>query len=50
MAERKTKTRTRKREKKNVPVGLAFIQSSFNNTTITFTDPLGNLRSRAPGP
>ena len=45
MAERKT--RTRKREKKNVPVGLAYIQSSFNNTMITLTDPNGNVISRA---
>lgn len=43
MAERKTKTRTRRREKKNVPAGLAYIQSSFNNTTITLTDPNGNV-------
>jgi len=47
MAERKAKTRTRKREKKNVPAGLAFIQSSFNNTTITLTDPNGNVLSWA---
>ena len=45
MAERKAKTRTRKREKKNVPTGLAFIRSSFNNTTITLTDPNGNVLS-----
>ncbi len=48
MAERKTtKTRTRKREKKNVPTGYAYIQSSFNNTTITLTDPNGNVLSWA---
>lgn len=47
MAERKAKARTRKREKKNVPTGLAFIQSSFNNTTITLTDPNGNVLSWA---
>ena len=45
MAERKT--RTRKREKKNVPVGLAYIQSTFNNITITLTDPNGNVLSWA---
>ena len=45
MAERKT--RTRKREKKNVPVGLAYIQSTFNNITITLTDPNGNVLSSA---
>ncbi len=47
MAERKAKARTRRREKKNVPTGLAFIQSSFNNTTITLTDPNGNVLSWA---
>ncbi len=45
MAERKT--RTRKREKKNVPVGLAYIQSTFNNIAITLTDPNGNVLSSA---
>ena len=45
MAERKT--RTRRREKKNVPVGLAYIQSTFNNITITLTDPNGNVLSSA---
>lgn len=45
MAERKA--RTRRREKKNVPVGLAYIQSTFNNITITLTDPNGNVLSWA---
>ena len=45
MAERKK--RTRKREKKNVPVGLAYIQSTFNNIAITLTDPNGNVLSSA---
>lgn len=45
MAERKK--RTSKREKKNVPVGLAYIQSTFNNITITLTDPNGNVLSSA---
>ena len=31
----------KKREKKNVPVGIAHIQASFNNTIITFTDTRG---------
>ena len=38
MAERKRATKTRRREKKNVPVGHAHIQASFNNTIITITD------------
>ncbi|MDR3320596.1 MAG: 30S ribosomal protein S11 [Desulfovibrio sp.] len=32
----------KKKEKKNVPVGLVHIQASFNNTIITFTDTRGN--------
>jgi len=35
--------RTRRRERKSVPVGKAFIQSTFNNTIITLTDPAGNI-------
>jgi small subunit ribosomal protein S11 len=45
MAERKRATRTRRRERKNVPVGHAHIQASFNNTIITITDPAGNAIS-----
>lgn len=41
MAERKV--RTRKRERKSVPRGRAYIQSTFNNTLITLTDPNGNV-------
>ena len=34
----------RKRKiKKNVPVGVAHIHSTFNNTIITITDPAGNV-------
>jgi small subunit ribosomal protein S11 len=43
MAERKTKTRTKKREKKNVPSGHAHIQATFNNTIVTITDPGGGV-------
>ena len=43
MAERRRgPARTRRRERKNVPVGRAYIQSSFNNTLVTITDPQGN--------
>src|SRR5215213_5089353 len=38
MAEKKRATKTRRREKKNVPAGHAHIQASFNNTIITITD------------
>ncbi|MDE3078011.1 MAG: 30S ribosomal protein S11, partial [Chloroflexota bacterium] len=35
--------RQRKREKKSVPRGQAHIQSTFNNTIVTLTDPNGNV-------
>lgn len=40
-------TRTRRRERKNVDVGIAFIKSSFNNTIVTITDKKGNAISWA---
>ena len=43
MAERRRgPARARRRERKNVPAGRAYIQSSFNNTLVTITDPQGN--------
>ena len=36
---------TKKREKKNVPLGVAHIQASFNNTIITITDKTGGALS-----
>jgi small subunit ribosomal protein S11 len=33
----------RRRERKNVPRGKAFVASTFNNTIITLTDPNGNV-------
>ena len=47
MAEKKPRGRTRKRERKNIPVGRAYVQSSFNNTVITLTDLNGNVISWA---
>ncbi len=41
----KAKRGAKKREKKNIPLGLAFVQASFNNTIITFTDTRGNAVS-----
>lgn len=39
----KTKKKVfKKREKKNVPEGIAHIQATFNNTIVTITDPQGN--------
>ncbi len=38
------KKRARKRrERKSIPAGRAYIQSSFNNTIVTLTDPQGNV-------
>jgi len=34
-----------KKIKKSVPLGLAYIQSTFNNTIVTITDPDGNVIS-----
>jgi small subunit ribosomal protein S11 len=42
LAKRKTTTRTRRRERKNIEHGAAHIKSSFNNTIITITDLQGN--------
>jgi small subunit ribosomal protein S11 len=36
---------TRKKDKKNIPSGVAHIQSTFNNTIVTITDPGGNVVS-----
>lgn len=41
----KKQARTRKHERKNVEVGVAHIKSTFNNTLVTITDPVGNLIS-----
>lgn len=35
----------KKKEKKNIPHGVAHIQSTFNNTIVTITDPEGNAVS-----
>jgi small subunit ribosomal protein S11 len=35
----------KKKEKKNIPVGVCHIQATFNNTIVTFTDQLGNAIS-----
>lgn len=37
------KNRVRRRDRKNVPRGRAYISSTFNNTLITLTDPQGNV-------
>jgi small subunit ribosomal protein S11 len=37
----------KKREKKNIPEGIAHIQSTFNHTIVTITDLTGNVISWA---
>ena len=41
----KGKVKIRKKEKKNIAVGKAFIKSTFNNTIISITDPTGAVIS-----
>jgi small subunit ribosomal protein S11 len=41
----KEATRIRRRERKNIASGVAHVNSSFNNTTITITDAQGNTGS-----
>ena len=43
----RAKRAAKKKEKKNVPLGVAHIQASFNNTMVTFTDTRGNTISWA---
>ncbi len=38
---------TRKKERKNISVGIVHIDATFNNTIITFTDTRGNAVSWA---
>ncbi len=42
MAQKK-RPKARKRERKSIPVGKAYVQSTFNNTIVTLTDPQGNV-------
>jgi small subunit ribosomal protein S11 len=39
----KKRPKARRRERKSVPAGRAYIQSTFNNTIVTLTDPEGNV-------
>jgi len=42
MPDKKKTTRIKRRERKSIPKGRAYIQSTFNNTIINLTDPSGN--------
>ncbi len=39
----KKRPRVRRKERRPVPVGKAFVQSTFNNTIVTITDLEGNV-------
>ena len=49
MADRRRTARTRgaqrvrRRDRKNIPRGRAYVQSTFNNTIVTLTDQIGNV-------
>jgi small subunit ribosomal protein S11 len=38
---KKKATRVRRRERRQIPRGRAYVQSTFNNTLVTITDPTG---------
>ena len=40
---RRGRQRVRRRERKSVPYGRAYIYATFNNTLVTLTDPVGNV-------
>jgi small subunit ribosomal protein S11 len=42
---KQAKAKGRRKEKKSVANGKAFIQSTFNNTIVTLSDPQGNVLS-----
>ncbi len=44
MAKAQSRTK-KKKEKKNIPTGVAHIKATFNNTLVTITDPAGNVVS-----
>ncbi len=41
------KAKTRKKEKRIIPIGRAYVQATYNNTIITLTDMQGNVISWA---
>lgn len=49
MAKAEKKASRSKKEKKNVPVGIIHIRSTFNNTIITVTDNNGNVIASSSG-
>jgi small subunit ribosomal protein S11 len=45
MAKAKQQAAVKRKDKKNIPNGVAHVNASFNNTIITITDPFGNAVS-----
>jgi len=45
----KVKRAGKKKIKKNIPIGAVHIQSSFNNTIISISDPQGNVVAWSSG-
>ena len=45
MGEKRRPVRGRRRERKSVPRGNVYIQSTFNNTIVSISDPQGNVLS-----
>ena len=37
------RTRSRRRERRVIPSGRAYVRSTFNNTLVTLTDPAGSV-------
>lgn len=42
-ANKKTTVKTKKRSAQNVPVGVAHVKATFNNTIVAITDPSGRV-------
>jgi small subunit ribosomal protein S11 len=49
MAQKKSSSKTKKKDKKIITHGIMFIHSTFNNTIITITDPDGKVLTWASG-
>jgi small subunit ribosomal protein S11 len=49
MAQKKTSSKAKKKERKSIAHGVMFIHSTFNNTIITITDPDGKVLTWASG-
>jgi len=44
---KKSGTKTKRKQSRHVPVGVAHVKATFNNTIIAITDPAGNVVSWA---